>query len=179
MYHREIALSNHSGGKEERRRVVHALARIVPVGQEVAHSLAAGKPVAIETGDGQHVRHVDLAYELLAHLNQRAEKLQAFRIEGSLRRIGVHGRGHSAYEKGLQVRVLAAHHGMHPYEVALEFQRIEIVGNGQQVHFGRQTVGRMAPVPVGEQTQLAALHQSSHACLNGPEMAHAGLGPVG
>ncbi len=77
------------------------------------------------------------------------------------------------------MRILAAQRRMDPYVVALKFQRIEIVGNRQQVDLGRQTVRRMAPVAVGEHAQLAALHQSSHSGLNGPEMARPGLGPVG
>jgi len=40
------------------------LFRIVPVGHEVAHALAARKPVGIETGNGEHIRHVNLAHEL-------------------------------------------------------------------------------------------------------------------
>jgi len=66
------------------------------------------------------------------------------------------------------VGILAAQRRVYAYIVALKFQRVEVVGNRQQVHLGRQTVRRMAPVAVGEQAQLAALHQSPHRCSERP-----------
>ena len=74
--------------------------------------------------------------------------------------VGVDGRRHAADEKALEVRVLSAEHRVHLDELALPVERLEIVGDGQEVGLGRQLVGGVAPVGIGERTELPAFDEA-------------------
>ena len=66
MDFREIAVQNRATLQEETRRILDASQGIVAVGQEIPQSLASFEPVAIEAGDGEHVRNIDLIARRLA-----------------------------------------------------------------------------------------------------------------
>ena len=51
--------------------------------------------------------------------------------------------------------VLAAEDGVGPHDIALPVERLEIVGDEQEVRFRRKAVGEMALVPVGDRAELA------------------------
>ena len=57
------------------------------------------------------------------------------------------------------MRILAAQHGVDADEVLLPGERFQVMRHRQQVHFGRQMIGRMSPIAAGEQAELAAIDQ--------------------
>jgi hypothetical protein len=77
------------------------------------------------------------------------------------------------------MRVLAAEDGVDLGHVRLPVQRFQVVGHGQQVDLGRQFIGRMAPVGVGEDGELAAVGDGLHLLLYVGEVAGRRVGPVG
>ena len=75
------------------------------------------------------------------------------------------------------MRVLAAQDGLDLDDVALPVQRFQVVGRRQQVDLGGQLVGCVAPVGVGEQGKLAAVHDGLEAILDILEIAGGGVAP--
>ena len=92
--------------------------------------------------------------------------------------VGIDRRGHAADEEALQVRVLAAEHGVHLDELALPVERLEVVRHRHQVGFGRQPVGRVSPVGVGERSELAAIDERLDAIADAGEVLRARQRPV-
>ena len=76
------------------------------------------------------------------------------------------------------MRVLAAQHGVQLDELALPVERFEVVRDGHQVGFRRQPVRRMAPVRVGEGTELAAIDERLDAVADAREVLRARQRPV-
>ena len=93
--------------------------------------------------------------------------------------VGIDRRRHAADEEALQVRVLAAEHRVHLDELALPVERLEVVRHRHQVGFGRQLVGRVAPVGVGEGPELAAIDELLRRSLHAGEVLRARQRPVG
>ena len=89
--------------------------------------------------------------------------------------VQVDGARHPAHQE-VRVRVLAAEDRVQPDDVALPVERLEVVRHGEQVHLGRKLVGRMAPVAVGEDPELAAGDELLDPVLHPAEV---GLGVVG
>jgi len=65
------------------------------------------------------------------------------------------------------MKSLASQDGDDHIGLALIFQGLEIMGHRQQVDLGRQLHGRMAPVAVGENPQLAGVHKGLEPLLHG------------
>ena len=63
-------------------------------------------------------------------------------------------------------------------ELALPVERLEVVRDRHQVGFGRQLVGRVAPVAVGEGAELAALDECLEPLLHVREVRPARVRPV-
>ena len=57
------------------------------------------------------------------------------------------------------MRILAAEKGMDLDEAALKVERLQIVRRRHQIGLGRQSIGGMAPIGIGEDAELAALRQ--------------------
>jgi hypothetical protein len=76
------------------------------------------------------------------------------------------------------VRVLAAEDGLDLDDLFLEVQRLQVVRHGHQVGFGRQLVGRVAPVAVAEGAELAAFDELLQPALQVAEVARAGHRPA-
>ena len=101
--------------------------------------------------------------------------VQALGVDG-VHFLQVEGAGHPA-DQVVRVGVLAAEDGVDLDELLLPLQGVQVVGHGQEVHFRRQLVGLVAPVAIGEDAQLSALHELLHAALHRGEVAGVGLGP--
>src|SRR5271157_2267139 len=127
----EIAPQNHAARQEVFGSVVDSSLREVAIGKEVSESLAAAKPIAIETGDGQHIGDVNLFDKGLRRLGDLGEESDALRIDGGLWLVGIHGTRHPAHEVGLQVRVLAAQHRMDADKLALKLESFDVMGDGE------------------------------------------------
>jgi hypothetical protein len=84
---------------------------------------------------------------------------------------------HAAHQP-VRVRVLAAEDGVDLDDLFLEVQRLQVVRHGHQVGFGRQLVGRVAPVAVAEGAELAAFDELLQPVLQVAEVARAGQRPV-
>ena len=74
--------------------------------------------------------------------------------------------------------VLPAEDGVNPHDVPLPLQRLEIVRDRQQVRFGRELVGRVAPVAVRERPKLPRTDECLHPVLDGLEIRRARIFPV-
>ena len=77
------------------------------------------------------------------------------------------------------MRILPAENRMDLDDLLLPFQRFQIMGHGQEIHFGRQFVGFVAPVAIGEDPELAAPHESRQPGLHVGEVLGRCLGPTG
>ncbi len=73
--------------------------------------------------------------------------LQPLHVEGALA-VEIDGVGHASDGQVLDVRCLRAQHAHHLQRLALIFQRLHIVREGEQVYFWRQAHRRMSPVAV-------------------------------
>ena len=71
------------------------------------------------------------------------------------------------------MRILAAEHRLDLDDLALEIQRLDVMGHRHQVGFRRQLVGGMAPVAVAERPQLARADQLLDPLLDVLEIADA------
>ena len=58
-------VENNPARQKESRRVIDTASRIIATSQEIAHTFAHLEPLAIETGDGQHVRHIHFLHKRL------------------------------------------------------------------------------------------------------------------
>ncbi len=76
------------------------------------------------------------------------------------------------------MRVLAAEDGVYLHNLLLPFQRLQIVRYPDEVDFGRQFIGRVPPVAVGENAKLTAFHKGAEAFLQVGEVAGRAFGPV-
>ena len=150
---------------------------IVAIGEEIPQSFAAPEPIAIKAGDGQHIWNVDLVNKGLRFTRQFRQESNSLGIDRGLRLVWIHGSGHPTDQVGLQVRVLPAQHRVDADVVPLKFQGLDVVGDGEQIRFGRQVVCRMTPIPAAEQAQLLALHQRLDTVLDALEVGSAGLRP--
>jgi hypothetical protein len=150
----EIPPEDSAAGQVEGARVVRRPFREVPVRQVVADPGAIAGPVLVEGGDGEHVGDVDVVDELLGFLDQLGHLGEAARGE---RRGGVRvdAHPHPADDVRLGMGVLAAEQRLDLDDVALPLERLQVVGDGQQVCLGRQFVRRVPPVAVGERPDLA------------------------
>ena len=72
------------------------------------------------------------------------------------------------------MRVLAAKDRVDLDDLLLEVEHFKIVRDGKKVHGGRQLHGRMAPVAVLEDAELAARDELLQAVLDVAEVAHGG-----
>ena len=137
--------------------------------QEIAQAFAAGEPVLVEAGDRERVGHVDLLDEGLHLVDDVLHLRQPLRVD---RRIGVQvDRARHAADDEVRVRVLAAEDRVQAGNVALPFERVEIVRDGHQVRFGRQLVLGMTPVGAREDAELAGFDEIRDLLLHVAEVA--------
>ena len=172
----QIAAQDDAAREQERARVLLIARGIIAVGEEIAQPFAAREPILIEAERWPARRECKPARRTSAlrltssrRKSMRSGLITANGSFGSMRR------GHAAHQERLRMRILAAQHGVDADEILLPGQRFQIMRHGQQVHFGRQVIGRMAPVAAGEQAQLAAVDHAFHALLHAFEIGRAGF----
>ena len=85
------------------------------------------------------------------------------------------GARHAADQKH-RVRILAAEDGMQFHHIALPGECIQVMRHGHEVGFGRQLVGRMSPVAVGENAELPGFDEALQFLLHIAEIAGRRLG---
>ena len=110
-------------------------------------------PVLVERGHGQQVGNIDLVDELIGLADETRNKIKPLGVDGG-DFVDVDGARHAA-DQIVRVRILAAEDGVDLDDFFLPLERVEIVRHADQVDFGRQLVGRMAPIAVGEDAQAA------------------------
>ncbi len=81
--------------------------------------------------------------------------------------VEIDGVRHPAYRQILNVRRLRSQNPDDLKRLPLVFQRLNVVGKRQQIHFRRQLHRRMSPVAVRENSQLSAARHRIHAILCG------------
>ena len=163
--------------RNELPRLRRAVFRVLAEHQVVADATAVTGPVLVERRDREQVGDVDLGHEVASRGGERLELGDRVSVQRRLA-VGIHRRGHAADQEALQVRVLAAEHGVHLDELALPVERLEIVRDGHQVRFRRQSIGRMAPVGVGKRPQLSAVDERLDAIANPGEVLGTRQRPV-
>jgi len=77
------------------------------------------------------------------------------------------------------MRVLAAEDSMDLDHLGLPVERLEVVGDGQQVHLGRQLVSGVPPIGIGEDGQLPTVDDRLDLGLDVSEITWRGIGPRG
>ena len=133
--------------------MVVAVGRKFAVAEIVVQAAAVLGPVLVERGHGQQVGNVNLVDELVGLADEPRNQVEPLHVDGG-NLVDVDG-ARNAADKVVRVRILAAEDGMDLDDFLLPLQRVEIVRHADQVHLGRQLVGRMAPVAVGEDAQTA------------------------
>jgi len=68
------------------------------------------------------------------------------------------------------MRILGTENGMQAGSASLLPERQKIMMDGEQVYLGREFVGWMPPIAVGEDTELAAVDKLLQTCLSGFEI---------
>ncbi len=130
----------------------------------------------VERADREHVRDIDVVDELDHLADAGLDEVQPFHVDR--RTLGpvpvdIDGAGHAAHHV-VRVWVLAAEDGVHLHPLFLEIERLQIVGHGHEIGLGRQDVSRAAPVGIGEDPELAALHEALEPVLDVAEIAWRG-----
>ena len=82
----------------------------------------------------------------------------------------IDGAGDAAHQP-VRVRILAAEDGVDLDDVLLEIEGLQVMGDGHQVGFRRQLVGRVAPVGIHEGSELAGFDELLHPVLDVAEVA--------
>jgi len=162
----QVAVHDDAGGEEGR---FHVLIRRAVVGGEFSESHVVGAaadaaPVLVETGHGQQVRDVDIIDELADFLGER--QVLGQRLLGQALVVGA-----AAHHRELGVGVLATEDGHGAGGLDLHVQGFQVVRRGDEVDFGGQVVG-LVPAEeegVGEDTELAGIHEGLELGLNGLE----------
>ena len=174
---REVQVANDAPREQVGRGLVDLAAPVAAVGEEAPRPGADPRPLGVGRGQEHDVGQVDLLDERPHGGEPLAQEADALGVDG-LRAAGVQRRGHPAHEEGLRVRVLAAQDGVDADHVALPLERLQVVRDEQQVLLGRQPVGRVAPVAVAEERELAGVGQPLHARAHRAEVRRARLRPV-
>ena len=91
---------------------------------------------------------------------------------------GIDRGGHAADEE-VRMGVLSTEDRVQANYVPLPVERLQVVGHGQEVDFGREFVRRVTPVPVREDSQLPALHESLKRVLDLSKVGGGVVGPLG
>ena len=150
----QIAVQDRAARELELARVAEAIGRQIAVGQVIGQAAADGAPVLVKRRDGQQVGNINLFDEGLGVGQQFANVGETLGVDG----VGLVDvqRARRAADEIIRVRVLAAENRVDLDNFLLPFQRLEVMRHAQQVRLRRQLHGRMAPVAVGEDAELAA-----------------------
>ena len=142
----------------------------IPVGREVTIAEVIGQPatngapvVFVKRGHGQQVRNVNLVNEGMCFIEQASHHGQAFGIDGVVL-IDIDGTCGTTNQV-VWMGVLAAKNGMDLNDLLLPFQCFEVVGYPNEVNFSREFIGRVAPIAIGENSQLSAGYKSFQTLL--------------
>src|SRR6185369_6740028 len=92
--------------------------------------------------------------------------------------VKIDGAGHSA-DQEVGMRVFSADDGLEPYDVPLPVKSLQIMRNRHQVGLRRELVGRVPPVAISEDTQLAAGNGFTDLLLDFAESGGRIVGPGG
>ncbi|CAM2154319.1 hypothetical protein PT2222_300024 [Paraburkholderia tropica] len=137
-------------------------------------------PILVERGDGDDVGQIHLLHEFDRAVDDLRDEIQALHVDRADRAhvVDIDRAGHAADEP-VRMRILAAEHRMHLDDFLLEIERFEVMRDRHQIGFGRQLVGRMAPVAVAERPELARIDETLQPRLQIAEVARRGQRPVG
>ena len=148
----------------------------IAVGKVITYAAAYLAPfVFIYAGNHQEVGNIHLVNEILAFLQLLFHQCETFGIDG-VRLVQVDAARHAA-DQEVGMRVLSAEDGMYFDNLFLPFQCFEVMDGGNQVLFRCQFVGRVPPIPVGEDAQLTAGDELLELVLHFGEIAFRVFGP--
>ncbi len=153
MHCAQVAIEHDAARILECLRLAVTLRGKFAVAEVVGQAAAPTGPVLVERGNGQQVGNIDLVDELVGLADQTRDQVEPLGVDGGYF-IHVDGAGNAAHQV-IRMRVLAAEDGVDLDDFLLPVERVKIVRDGDQVHLGRQLVGRVAPVAVGEDAQAA------------------------
>src|SRR5207237_70300 len=177
----EIAVEDHAARQlEVLGRIVVGVLRNVAIGHHaLAREATAIEPVLVERADGDDVGQIDLLHELDRAVDDGGNEIQPLHIDGADRTgpVDIDGAGHAANQP-VRMRILAAIDGVDLDDLLLEVERLQIMRDRHQVRFGRQLVGRVAPIGVLERTELAGLDELRQPDLQVLEIARRRQRPV-
>ena len=172
----QIAVEDGAAGEFEIVRLTVAAGWEVSVAEIVLESTPNRRPVFIEAGNRHQVRQVHLFDESNRSVDEAAHMIQTLGVDG-VNLFFVNRTRHAPHQI-VGMRILSAEDGVNPDNFFLPFQCFEVVCHRQQVDLRRELVCRMPPVAVGEDAQLAALHEGAQAGLQIREVFGRSLWPV-
>src|SRR5208283_5787192 len=129
--------------------------RNIPVRQIIPQPAANLRPFRVEGSNGQKIGNVDLVDEVVGLRNQILDHVQACNVDGGVA-LQRDGRSHSS-DQIIGMRIFSAEDRVDLHQFLLPLQRLQVVRNGQEVGLRWQLVGRMSPVSVGENAELAGV----------------------
>ena len=166
---RQVPVQNGAGRNQETGRIIHALFRKVAEGEEITQPFTTRTPVLVETGDRQQIRDIHLVNKRLHLVDDFLHLRQLLGIDGRIG-IQVDRTGDTAHQE-IRVRILATKDGVQLGHITLPGQCFKVMRHRHQVSFRWQLVGRVAPVTIGKDAQLAALDKILQLLLHVGEIA--------
>jgi hypothetical protein len=166
---RDVPIEDDASREQVGIRIVHARARQITHAQKIAETFTTEEPVLVEARDRQRVGHIDLVREGLHAVDDLLDLRKSLRVDGRVR-IEIDG-ARNAADQEVRVRILATEDRVQSRDVTLPDERVQVVCNSHQVRFRRQFVGRMTPVRLREDAELAGFDEVGDLLLHIAEVA--------
>ena len=172
----QVAVGNVAARQRKNRTL--AVERNIRDGDVIGDTATNRRPVRVETANDGDVDQIDVLHEVVEFVDPLFDGKQT--LDGQHRlRISCQRVGHAADGNVLDVRRFRTEHGDDLVGITLNFERLQIVRRGDQVHFRRQFHRRVAPVTIGKNTELTGADKTGQAILDLGELGLAVARPVG
>jgi hypothetical protein len=138
-------------------RILEGLRLAVSLGGELAiaeivmQSATIIRPVFVEGGNSKQIGNINLIDELIGPADELRNKIEPVGVDGG-HFIHIDRAGNAADEV-IRMRIFAAEDRVDLDDLFLPGQGVDIVSHCDQIHLGRQLVGRMSPISVGKYAQ--------------------------
>ena len=153
----EVLVEDDAARELELRRIADPVLRNIAVGHVAAQASAVFGPFRIERSDGQQVGNVQALDNLLRLNDEVVHHVQPLHVDGVVT-LQIDRRRDAAHQI-VRMRILAAENGVDLDDFLLPLEGFQIVRHRHQVRFRRKFVGRMTPIGVLENTQLAGFDE--------------------
>jgi hypothetical protein len=167
----EISIQHNAPGNQKAFRIVNGFGRQIPVRHVIADT-ASPQVLLVEAGNSENIRNQNLIHKDFGLIDFGFDKTETLNVDHAVI-VQIDGSRNPAH-RIIGVRILAAENGMDFDDFLLPIQRFNIMRHPQQIDFRRKLIGRVSPVGIGKDTELATVHQVLDFGLDIFEVAGAG-----